>query len=276
MSIRVRYIAALVLIATLVTLSFIVMHDLISEQKQDAENINVAGQQRMLSQRIALMLSTGETCSSGPEREYLEQALAQFKANHQQLVSKNNLPLPIFDIYFVEGKLDRSVNQYIKNVERALTATDCQTIAPLDIQALTELLKQLDYVVTLFEQDASNQVDTVLSIEFYLWLATLALLCIEAVFIFSPMEQTVKQAFSKLTRLKAEAEETAEKARKASKAKSEFLSSMSHELRTPMNGLFGMIELAIDNPEKSSIYLKKSQNSGAPTAGTDQRHIRCI
>lgn len=36
MSIRVRYIAALVLIATLVTLSFIVMHDLISEQKQDA------------------------------------------------------------------------------------------------------------------------------------------------------------------------------------------------------------------------------------------------
>ncbi|AEA98492.2 response regulator [Alteromonas mediterranea] len=262
MSIRVRYIAALVLIATLVTLSFIVMHDLISEQKQDAENINVAGQQRMLSQRIALMLSTGETCSSGPEREYLEQALAQFKANHQQLVSKNNLPLPIFDIYFVEGKLDRSVNQYIKNVERALTATDCQTIAPLDIQALTELLKQLDYVVTLFEQDASNQVDTVLSIEFYLWLATLALLCIEAVFIFSPMEQTVKQAFSKLTRLKAEAEETAEKARKASKAKSEFLSSMSHELRTPMNGLFGMIELAIDNPEKSSIYLKKAKTAG--------------
>ncbi|WP_232362962.1 type IV pili methyl-accepting chemotaxis transducer N-terminal domain-containing protein [Alteromonas mediterranea] len=75
MSIRVRYIAALVLIATLVTLSFIVMHDLISEQKQDAENINVAGQQRMLSQRIALMLSTGKTCSNGPEREYLEQAL---------------------------------------------------------------------------------------------------------------------------------------------------------------------------------------------------------
>ena len=37
---------------------------------------------------------------------------------------------------------------------------------------------------------------------------------------------------------------------------------MSHELRTPMNGLFGMIELAIDNPEKSGIYLKKAKTAG--------------
>ena len=37
---------------------------------------------------------------------------------------------------------------------------------------------------------------------------------------------------------------------------------MSHELRTPMNGLFGMIELAIDNPEKSNIYLKKAKTAG--------------
>jgi signal transduction histidine kinase/CheY-like chemotaxis protein len=32
----------------------------------------------------------------------------------------------------------------------------------------------------------------------------------------------------------------------ASKAKSEFLANMSHELRTPMNGLLGMLDLALD------------------------------
>lgn len=33
----------------------------------------------------------------------------------------------------------------------------------------------------------------------------------------------------------------------ASKAKSEFLANMSHELRTPMNGLLGMLDLALDS-----------------------------
>lgn len=33
---------------------------------------------------------------------------------------------------------------------------------------------------------------------------------------------------------------------KASQAKSEFLANMSHELRTPMNGLLGMLDLALD------------------------------
>ncbi|WP_372620543.1 response regulator, partial [Alteromonas stellipolaris] len=38
--------------------------------------------------------------------------------------------------------------------------------------------------------------------------------------------------------------------------------SMSHELRTPMNGLFGMIELAMDNPNKSENYLRKAKAAG--------------
>ena len=262
MSIRVRYIVALLLTATLVTLSFIVLYELISDQKKDAEIINIAGQQRMLSQRIALLTSTPNICEDSEEQRYLAQSLARFKQNHQQLVSLDNLPASISNTYFNEGQLDNKVNRYIKSADQILDAAQCQPTTLLDIQALTSLLQQLDYVVARFEQDATARVDVVLSIEVYLWLATLALLCIEAAFIFSPMERTVKRSFAKLTSLKEQAESSADEARRASKAKSEFLSSMSHELRTPMNGLFGMIELAIDNPDKSNIYLKKAKTAG--------------
>jgi signal transduction histidine kinase/DNA-binding response OmpR family regulator len=39
-----------------------------------------------------------------------------------------------------------------------------------------------------------------------------------------------------------------QKAQAASQAKSEFLANMSHELRTPMNGVLGMIDIALDSP----------------------------
>ena len=100
MSIRVRYIVALLLTATLVTLSFIVLYELISDQKKDAEIINIAGQQRMLSQRIALLTSTPNICEDSEEQRYLTQSLARFKQNHQQLVSLDNLPASISNTYF--------------------------------------------------------------------------------------------------------------------------------------------------------------------------------
>ncbi|GFD67791.1 response regulator [Alteromonas sp. KUL106] len=262
MSIRVRYIIALVLTASLITLSFFVLSDLIKNQRQDAEIINIAGQQRMLSQRIALLVETSEICSDSDERRYLNQALTRFKQNHMYLVSLEHLPAISFNTYFKDGQLNAKVNDYIASAQRALESAECKPSRLLSIKQLTALLEQLDSVVNQFEYDAKRRVDTVLSIEMYLWLAALLLLTIEAACIFFPMELEIKRAFKKLNALKEEAETHAEIAQKANKAKSEFLSSMSHELRTPMNGLFGMIELAIDNPEKSNIYLKKAKASG--------------
>lgn len=262
MTIRTRYIVALLLTASLVTLSFTVLYNLIGAQKLDAEIINIAGQQRMLSQRIALFANTKAVCGTEDKRQSFVNAVNKFKTNHQRLINLEDLSSPIQAIYFGDVQLDKKVNSFISQSEMLYQARNCEANETFSINNVSVLLTLLNDVVDLFEQEASQRVDFVATIEIYLWLGTLTLLVIEAIFIFSPMEKEIRSSISRLTSLKVEAENAAREAKKASQAKSEFLSSMSHELRTPMNGLFGMIELSIDNPSKGSMYLKKAKTAG--------------
>ncbi len=60
-------------------------------------------------------------------------------------------------------------------------------------------------------------------------------------------------------------EDALSQAKKASKAKSVFLSNMSHDIRTPMNAIVGFTNLAIthiDKKEQVEEYLEKIKSSG--------------
>lgn len=263
MSIRIRYVLALCLVASLVTLTVFVMRGMFHEQRADTGIINIAGQQRMLSQRIALLVEKIHTCqdTSGASQSALDSALSKFSENHGQLTSLPVLPDSVAHIYFGENQLDKRVKKYIEQATPIVTQ-QCPTDRTIDIEEASLILTDLNNVVSAFELAARERVDRVANIELYLWIATLLLLVVEAIVIFYPMERQITDSIKKLVATKNKAEASALQAKQASKAKSEFLSNMSHELRTPMNGLFGMIELAIDSPEKSTNYLKKAKSAG--------------
>lgn len=86
-----RYLAALTLIGAVLAGSFAAVMHRLKENQNDGYIINTAGQQRMLSQRIALLaLETVNTPSKAKQAEFvakLKYAADQMAKNHAVLVS---------------------------------------------------------------------------------------------------------------------------------------------------------------------------------------------
>lgn len=273
-TVRKRYITALVLIACLVSGSFFSLQFVIESQQHDARTINVAGLQRMLSQKMAghvgRLIATDDYAQQQGYVEYLLQATRGFEQNHRWLTTEASEDAPtlsddVRQLYFLgDPSLDQRVQDYIvaarnlANNERR--RADLMAFEPTQADVL---LRDLDAVVQQFEDEASGRVLLINRIEIVLWVATLLILLFELRFIFRPMEKGIKASLGALNRERLRALKLRQEALVASQAKSQFLASMSHELRSPLNGVFGMVELAMveEKANRRNEYLQKSLGS---------------
>lgn len=206
-NIKRRNFLAIYLVAILVSISFLGLMVLFNQQEKDAEIINLAGSQRMLSQKIALLATQHyHNLQIGIEDRNIQKDLnlnaTLFLANQNTLseLSKNGpnaIPEEVYSLYFsAPANINKKIDIYTQSAIK-LSQTQDLTLAKnllneqFNNTLINELLTQLDTVVNKVERNINQKISYIKMFEAILWLVTISLLIAISIFIFRPLQKLI-------------------------------------------------------------------------------------
>ncbi len=232
-----RYAFALSLVALLAAVLLALALVSAHQGDRDTRLINLAGRQRMLSQRIPLL-------AQDPARNAAAYtaAIELFSDSHERLLIASTNDPDLALIYSVAGDdVDWRSRLFAEQaVQTARSGFDDAEVWRLTSLS-EELLPDLDAATMRFEGVAGARTAEYQRLEIFAFLATILILLFEAFFIFRPAVRSISQTLKRLRRARDAAD-------RANAAKTEFLAQMSHEIRTPLNGVLGMASSLRDTP----------------------------
>lgn len=240
--ITLRYAAAIALVAALATGAWVTMVELEKEHAVVAKVVNVSGRQRMLSQRIALIVDWRAQTPPGDLAATLDQELAealrQFEDAHAGL-SRGNRAFDMTPGFSAEAQalyfdpvnpLDAQVAAFIAAARAS--GTDAAAAEYVRREAAGPLLARLDQAVLAFETAGLQRVAFMERVHTAVWLSTLLILLLEVLFIFRPLARRVA------ANARAEQAEMARRRR--------LFGQIAHDLRTPINIISGYADALRD------------------------------
>jgi signal transduction histidine kinase/CheY-like chemotaxis protein len=274
----VLYIAALSAVALLSLVGQAVVQQQLQRQMSDSRVVNIAGRQRMFSQRLAKSALLLASPTFNGRRDALlktaRETLTLWRQCHEGLQQGDDgLGLPgrnSPEVTRMFARLDGEFGEIAAGMGQLLDMTSSSG-GPTDADAAkmaaplrrvldheAAFLAGMDAIVFQYAREAHERVARLRAIEWILVALTLSVLLIEGTFVFRPAVRRLAAAMAQLDRTQRVLIRSRDAARAASEAKTRFLANISHELRTPLNAVIGMTELArtTHSPTKRELYLE--------------------
>jgi len=209
------YMIALSTIAFSVIISQVLVRNHLDTQISDSTVINVAGRQRMLSQKLTKEIVSLSVSSDEQNREILknkiQKTLFLWELSHNSLQNGNDsLGLPKKNSFTVLNKF-KGINPVFDTIQKAsksivkkvaqnpLIATDdlASDIKKV-INNEASFLLMMDEIVSQYSLEADEKVAWLRTLEFSLMILTLLILLGELLFVFWPAAKSVKSTLSEL------------------------------------------------------------------------------
>lgn len=209
------YIIALSTIALSVIISQILIRKHLNAQQSDSTVINVAGRQRMLSQKLTKDIVTLSTEQELNERillkDKIKSTLKLWETSHYALQKGNeSLGLPGDNSVVVANKF-KKLNPTFNIISRAAKTIieDIENVPPLPNTAFADDIKKvrqnesaflsvMDEIVNQYDLEANEKVSWLRRLEILLTILTLIILLAEFLFIFWPTAKSVRATLAEL------------------------------------------------------------------------------
>ncbi|MFD1143103.1 ATP-binding protein [Larkinella insperata] len=203
------YVLALTVIAVLSLSGLLFIRRTLSDHYDDSRVVNVAGRQRMLSQRLTKLALLRTTEIPATDTASFAALLNTWNQSHRQLrdgmlrMEKEYLVRKSRRIDQMLTQLEPVFESMYRNLVRINTAstTPEQKKAALQtvLRAEPLFLEQMNAIVFRFDQESFERVRALEQIEWVLTVATLLILLIEGLLIFRPVVNHTKDVIRKLT-----------------------------------------------------------------------------
>jgi len=203
------YIIALTVIAVLAISGLLFIKKTISTHYADSRVVNVAGRQRMLSQRLTKLALLQITGMPTADTARFEALLNTWNGNHLQL---RNGMLQMEKAYKVRksprlaGMFSRIepvfgfiYQSFLRINNPRSTAGEKQEALQVVLREEPRFLRQMDEIVFQFDKESFERVESLERTEWVLTVATLFTLLIEALAIFRPVVLHTRNVIRKLT-----------------------------------------------------------------------------
>jgi signal transduction histidine kinase len=207
------YIVALTLVAVLTLSGLFLIRRTINNLNHDSRVVNVAGRQRMLSQRLTKLAILHTAGIPAEDSVNIDSLLTIWKVNHEQLL-RGRIKM---ESEFVVIKSDSIKRMYseLEPLFRSLYGNLAVIANPgfleterkkaLQVVLATEpaFLRQMEAIVFQFDRESYKRISVLEQIEWILDILTLLVLLAEGILIFRPVVNTTRR----VVRLLAESED---------------------------------------------------------------------
>lgn len=208
------YILALAVIATVIIIGQILIQTHLKGQQSDSRVVNVAGKQRMLSQKIVktiLLLQSTEESNRNKLLVELKRSLRLWEVSQAGLVNGNDsLRLPgknsaEVTLLFKEASkhfkpIDENANSIIDFYSREENhyEQDVQPLIEIILREEPLFLQKMEAIVFQFDLEAKGKVTLLSRLEYGLLIVSLLVICAEILFIFRPTAINVNKTINRL------------------------------------------------------------------------------
>lgn len=262
------YVFALLIIGSIISGKQLFIQTMLKNEEKSSTVINLAGRQRMLSQKIAKSVNLMVTQPSKEATQQLKKDVETWVETHEGLkYGDAQLGLPKEENVEILSELialDKVINPIVISTQKVINKSYTQEDIAIINRLEKEFLMRMDEIVFTYDAQQTRFLERFSRIELLLFLLALMTLLAEGLFIFRPAARQITRFTNSLKQLNKSLRKETAVAKEAVQAKERFLTRLSHEIKTPLNGLLGSVD-GIDLkqiPKEQTVFVRNAVNSG--------------